>query len=224
MGQFLKDATVKVGLVGVSESIAHKLIDRLTTNATNDPGIFEAIRYTSLAECRCAVNSLRVNAICIAPESFDADSLTSFISNIRVTHPLIPFCLVGTSSFLRAFPNYHQAWKDKFSHYYKLSSDVEDNDFAENAGLLRDLFVADSVKCRALGQYETTPGAVVRLQAPRPYGFWLLVVVPLLAAVIGGAVAPVLGQVWPSSEPIALNGNGVPQQQRSLHDATDAAE
>lgn len=199
MGRFLKEVSVKVGLVGIAEPTARNLIDRLTTTAAFDPGTFEAMRFATLSECRSAVNSLKVNAICISLESFTAENSTNFIGDIRVTHPLIPFCLVGTSSFLGELPAYHQAWRNRLSHYYKLSSDVEEGDFAENAGLLRDLLVADAVKCRALGNYDTTPGSIVRLQAPRPFGFWVLVFVTLVAALVGGAIGPVLQQILPSA-------------------------
>jgi hypothetical protein len=120
--------------------------------------------------------------------------------------------LVGTQDFLDKLPGYHEAWKDRFGHYYKLALDVSDDDLSENVGLLRDLFVADAVKCRALGQYETTPGAVIRLRAPRPYGFWWLIVVSLLAALVGGMVGPVLERVLPAATSAASQENGATQQ------------
>ena len=192
MGRFIKETAVKVGLVGIDDSTAQKLIDRLTTTSAHDPGTFEVMRFTSLVECRQAVISGKIHAVCVVPETFEPDGFTTFVGSIRVTNPLVPFCLVGTKRFLNELPGYHEAWKERLSHYYKLALDVIDDDFSENAGLLRDLFVADSVKCRALGQYETTPGAVIRLKSPRPYGFWLVIVASLLAAMIGGAVGPLL--------------------------------
>lgn len=203
MGSFIKNTTVKVGIIGVEELEAQMLVDRLTTITAHDPGTFEVKRFTGLKEGRSAVNNSKVNAICIALEKFGADESIFFINEIRVTHPLVPVCLVGTETFLKNLPGFNKTWSKRLSHYYRLISDVNADDFSENAGLLRDLFVADSIKCRALGQYETTPGAVVRLQAPRPYGFWLLIVVALLAALVGGAIGPVLERVWPAS---ALGG------------------
>ena len=212
MGRFIKETTVKVGIVGLEEPTAKKLIDRFTTATVNDPGTFEVMRFASLAECRNAVNSSKVNAVCIALDKFTVDESTAFIGDIRVTNPLVPFCLVGTQGFLDTLPGYHGAWRNKFAHYYKLASDVGDDDLSENAGLVRDLFISDSVKCRALGQYETTPGAVIRLQAPRPYGFWLLVVVSLLAALVGGSVGPALERLLPAAASNTSPANGAAQQ------------
>lgn len=200
MGRFIKDTTVKVGLVGVQEETGTRLIERFTTVSATDPGTFEVVRLKDLGEAKRALKKAKVNAICIALESFGIDESIGFVGDVRVTYPLVPFCLVGTRSFLDELSGFHEAWKGRFSHYYKIASDDGDDDFAENAGLLRDLFVADSVKCRALGNYETTPGAVVRIRAPRPYGFWTLVAVALLSALAGGAVAPLMERLWPAAQ------------------------
>ncbi len=198
MGRFLKETNVRVGLVGMDDPIALKLIDRFTTTSAYDPGRFEVALFSGLPECRQAVNAGKTQAICVVPGKFGAGELTEFIGGIRTAQPLVSFCLVDTKQFLNGMPGFDKVWRDRLSHYYKLEMDVEDDDFAENIGLLRDLFVADSVKCRALGRYETTPGAVIRLRSSRPYGFWLVIVASFLAAVVGGAVGPLLER-WLSS-------------------------
>jgi len=219
MGRFIKDTTVKVGLVGVREDTAKKLIERFTTVSANDPGTFKVVQLKDLGAAKTALTKNNVNAICIALESFGIDESVGFVADVRVTYPLVPFCLVGTREFLDKLPGFHEAWKIKFSHYYKLASDDGDDDFDENAGVLRDLFVADSVKCRVLGNYETTPGAVVRIRAPRPYGFWVLVAVAFLSAVAGGAVGPLVERLWPAaasdtshSREAAQQGTGADRQ------------
>jgi hypothetical protein len=94
-----------------------------------------------------------------------------------VTQPLVSFCLIGSTKHSRDLPGLHDRWRARLEHYYKLETDVGDGDFNENAGCLRDLLIADAVKCYALGQYDTTPGAVVRIRSAAPYGFWLTIIV-----------------------------------------------
>ncbi|WP_332747791.1 hypothetical protein [Hydrogenophaga sp.] len=200
MGRFISEVSVKVGLVGVDDVIAERLIGRFKTRSADDPGNFVTHNFGKLAECKSNVRTGKIHAICVSIEKFPPEEVVAFVSDIRVTHPLVPFCLVGTKQFLASLPNFHPAWKSRFSHYYQLVQDTGEDDFSENAGLLRDLLVADAVKCRALGQYETTPGAVIRLRAARPYGFWWLIVAGLLVAIVGGAVGPVLERFMPSTD------------------------
>lgn len=220
MGRFIKETTVKVGLVGVEKQTAQKLIERLTTATPIDPGTFEVASFADLAEAKQAVTRGTVNAICIALEKFTAEQSTSFVCNIRVTHPLVPFCLVGTRAFLDEMSGYHETWRDRFGHYYQIASDMSDEDFSENAGLLRDLLVADAIKCRALGHYETTPGRVIRIEAPRPYGFWVLIATAFLSALTGAMVTPVMDRIWPTKVADPSRDSGPSQQGEPSDGAT----
>jgi len=194
MGWFMKEAHARVVLVGLDEGTIAKLRTALVTAAIGDPGTIELHWVNTIEECRALLEgSKELSAICLGLQSFSARDCVSFIADIRTTHPLITFCLVGTSKFLKQMPDYHEKWRERFRHYFQLTINHSDDDFDQNAGALRDLIIADAVKCKALGQYQTTPGALVRLKAAIPYGFWLSMLVVLVAGLIG----PVLDRVLP---------------------------
>lgn len=201
MGRFIQEVRVKVALLGVPDAAAMSLTRCFMTTGATDPGVFEVTRLQSLTDCKSALDSKRIDAICIGLEAFPVGEVEAFIATTRVAHPLVPFCLAGRGAFLDDLSTFHAAWRTKFKHYFKLKTDLSDEDFVENAGTLRDLFVADAVKCRALGNYETTPGAVLRVRAARPYGFWVLFAATILAAIIGGATQPAIDRIWPKAEP-----------------------
>jgi len=192
VGRFLKEVHLNVALLGIDKPSEDKLIQRLTRAGPDDPGRIDVLRFGDMAACNAAVDRQEVHAICIAVESFKPAETLAFISNIRVTHPTLPWCLVGRTKAVHGLDAFAPAWRERFAHYYKIATDAKDDDIAESVGLVRDLFVADAVKSRALGQYLTTPGAVVRIRTSAPYGFWLMVAVTITAAVMGGAVSPIV--------------------------------
>jgi hypothetical protein len=194
MGWFMKEAHARVVLVGLDERTIAKLRTALVTAAVGDPGTIELHWVDTIEECRELMEGPKeLSAICLGLQSFPVRDCISFIADIRTTHPLITFCLVGTSKFLKQMPGYHEKWRERFRHYFQLTINHSDDDFDQNAGALRDLIIADSVKVKALGQYQTTPGALVRLKAAVPYGFWLSTFVVLLA----GSIGPILDRVFP---------------------------
>ena len=192
MGRFLKETHLNVALLGLDKAAEEKLINRLTRTGADDPGRIDVLRFTDMALCNAAVDRKEVNAICIAIESFAPADTLAFISNIRVMHPTVPWCFVGGRKAVYELASFAPAWRARFAHYYKVAIDVKDEDIDESVGLVRDLFVADAVKSRALGQYLTTPGSVVRIRSSPPYGYWLMVFVTIVAAMLGGAVSPIL--------------------------------
>ena len=192
MGRFLKEAHLNVALLGLDKSAEERLINRLTRAGADEPGRIDVLRFKDMASCNAAVDRKEANAICIAIESFAPADTLAFISNIRVTHPTVPWCWVGGTKAVYELSSFAPAWRERFAHYYKFATDVKDEDIDESVGLVRDLLVADAVKSRALGQYLTTPGAVVRIRNSPPYGFWLMVGVTITAAVLGGAVSPIV--------------------------------
>ncbi len=197
MGQLIKDASIVVALVGLDGPRIKQLTERLTTSGGHDPGHVSVLPYDRLQDCEEAVRDKRINAICVAVEKYQAQALTCFVAEIRVTAPLVSFCLMGTDEVLTKLPGHRPAWKERFAHYYKLRTDLTEADFRENAGMVRDLFVADAVKSRALGHLDTTPGGVIQIRSPRPYGFWLVITASLMAAFVGGSIGPILDRVLP---------------------------
>lgn len=198
MGQLMKDVSVVVALVGLEKPVAKLLVERFGTSGTgHDPGEFTVVQFDALQDCHEAARQKRIHAICLGVEKYQPDALTRFVADVRVTVPLVSFCLLGKKAVLENFPGYHSAWRERFAHYYKLRTDLGEDDFRENAGMVRDLFIADAIKNRALGQYVTTPGAVIQLKSPRPYGYWLAIAATLVAAVVGGSVQPVMDRFFP---------------------------
>jgi|GEM_PF-1373963 hypothetical protein len=210
MGWFMKEAHARVVLVGLSPEVSKALKPILLKSGVDDPGRVELHEVKNIAECKELLEAMSgrgapgnnkkkrsegITGICIDFERCGADESVAFIAEVRTTHPLIAFCLVGTKKYLTSFPGLHANWKERFRHYFQLWTDQKEGDFAQNAGALRDLLIADVVKCTALGQYQTTPGALVRLKAASPYGFWIQLVVVGLTALLAGAVGPIVNRM-----------------------------
>ncbi|HEY4367600.1 MAG TPA: hypothetical protein VGN07_10255 [Steroidobacteraceae bacterium] len=200
MGWLITHANVAVAFVGLEAETTRKLRSHLLKTGVDDPGSVEIHPVKTTEECRAILDTQKITSICIRLEAFTAQECIGFIADVRITHPLVAFCLVGTKQHLKDMPDYHPAWRERFKHYFKLSTDVGDDDFTANALVLRDLLVADVVKTQALGQYQTTPGALIRLKAASPYGFWITLVALLITAIIGGAVGPLMDRFFPAKE------------------------
>nr|WP_140422167.1 hypothetical protein [Pseudomonas sp. A46] len=199
MGYLIKQAVIHVGLVKIDSNTAKRLTSVFVSNTSHDPGEFKVFKLDSLDECVEAAQSGRINAICLGMESFHTREVTAFISEIRVTCPLIPIALVASSEFFKSLTDYHEAWRERFTHYYKVKTD-EIADFDVNATVLRDLFLADSIKTTGLTRYETTPGTPIQLKSAEHYQFKLNIAAVIIAAVIGGLVGPVTDRVFPKTE------------------------
>jgi hypothetical protein len=89
------------------------------------------------------------------------------------------------------------SWKQRFGHYFKLHTDLDETDFETEAGLVRDLFVADSIKSRALGLYQTIPGAVVKWREGAAKGTGVTVIAGFAGALIGAVVSPLVTYMLP---------------------------
>jgi hypothetical protein len=168
-----------------------------------DPGRFVVHRATTYADCRGLLDTQGITGICVLLESFDPQQSIAFMADIRQTHPLISFCLVGSKDFLKNMPGYHVNWRSRFQHYFQLTDNATNDDFDQNAGMLRDLLIADIVKNRALGQYQTTPGVVIRLKSPIPYGFWISLALLCASAIFGGAIGPAIERAFPKGHEAA---------------------
>lgn len=210
MGWFMKEANARVVLVGLDQQTTKKLKPILLRSGVDDPGHVELHDVRTLAECRDLIEAQEtaeqeITGICLNLESFTPAECIGLIADIRTTHPFIAFCLVGKGKYVDQLPGFHDKWKERFRHYFKLKTDQREDDFAQNAGALRDLLIADVVKCTALGQYQTTPGALVRLKAASPYGFWISLSVVALAAILGGAIGPAMDRLFPVDKPAAAD-------------------
>ena len=210
MGWFMKEAHACVALLGLTQKIAKALRPILVKSGVDDPGHVELHEPRSIEECRDLLASQKLTGICIHLEAFTPSECTNFIADIRTTHPLVAFCLVGTAKQLDELPGFHEKWKERFRHYFQLKTDVREEDFEHNAGALRDLLIADVVKCKALGQYQTTPGAVIRLKAASPYGFWLSLIVVAATALIAGAIGPIMDRYFPVQQKPASTAHSNP--------------
>jgi len=197
MGWLIREAAAYVALVGVEDSVSRKLRDALTKEGADDPGRVNLHTVRTIAECRELLERQELTAICINIDDVPPANVVTFIADLRTSHPLITFCLAGSASYLQNMPGFHKNWRERFRHYFQLRTDVNNSDFAENAGALRDLLIADVVKSKALGQYHTTPGALIRLKAASPYGFWLTLFALLVTAILGGAVGPLMDRFFP---------------------------
>jgi hypothetical protein len=197
VGWLMKGANACIAFVGLDPNTAKRLRPILLKTGLDDPGRIELHDVRTVAQCRELLDTQALTGICIDVRSFSASECVAFIADIRTTHPLVTFCLVGKSSELRQLPGFHQNWRERFRHYFQLRTDASDEDFEQNAGALRDLLVADVVKCKALGQYQTTPGALIRLKAASPYGFWLSLIVVAATALLAGAIGPFMDRYFP---------------------------
>ncbi|HEY0329927.1 MAG TPA: hypothetical protein VGC77_12600 [Rhodopseudomonas sp.] len=158
-------------LVGIPQPEAARIEQRFLTRSEKDAGRIEVTPYRSIQKCAEAVRNQRVTAICIWLRAFDPAELVSFIGDVRVTHPFISFCLVGTTDDLNQLRGIHKGWQQRFRHYFKIYSD--DGTFDAYVDVVRDLFVADAIKMRALGHYQTLPGGMVKFVPQAPAGFWI---------------------------------------------------
>lgn len=197
MGWFIKEACARVAFVGLNDSTVKKLRPILLRTGADDPGSVKLHDVRTIQECRDLLATEELTGICLGLQAFSPGDCIAFVADIRTTHPLVTFCLVGTSKFLKQMPGFHDKWRERFRHYFQLTINHSDADFDANAGALRDLLIADVVKCKALGQYQTTPGVLVRLKAASPYGFWLSLFAVLLAA----SIAPAMDRLFPVQKP-----------------------
>jgi hypothetical protein len=203
MGWLLREAKASVALVGLTEAVATRLTQQFLKTGAEDPGRFVVHPAATYADCRALLDSQKINGICVRLQSFNPQESIAFISDVRQTHPLISFCLVGSNEFLENMPGYHVNWRSRFRHYFRLSDDAINDDFDQNAGNVRDLLIADVVKNTALGQYLTTPGVVIRLKSPIPYGFWISLALMCASAILGGAIGPTIERAFPKSHEAA---------------------
>lgn len=197
MGWLIKQASACVVFLGLDQNTAKRLRPILLKAGPDDPGTVVLYDARTIAECRELLKSQEISAVCINVESLPASDCVAFIADTRTAHPLVSFCLVGSSSHLQNMPGFHHNWRERFRHYFHLRTNATDEDFEENAGAMRDLLVADVVKSKALGQYQTTPGALIRLKAASPYGFWLSLIVVALTALLAGAIGPLMDRYFP---------------------------
>lgn len=190
MGKFYSEAHINVALLCIKDGDFKKhLSNQLTKKGPDDSGTCNVSFFDSLSDCKKAIEAEKITSICIEIDEGRIEELLSFIAYTRVATPLIPFCLIGSKQFLDELPNVPEGWKKKLSHYYKLENDIalKDN-WNENIHVVRDLFVADFVKCRVLNNYETTPGAIIRVTTPKPYGFYRAI---FLAAIISSVLSTI---------------------------------
>lgn len=204
MGAYLRETKAVVAMVGVERGVANKLSSRLTLRGPDDPGEFIVREFPDLESTRLQLDPMGVTAICINLDAFPALEAVSFISGIRQSHPLIPFCLLGKEATLEKMDGIPEQWRDRFRHYFKFQTDVGNDHFDVRAGLVRDLFVADSIKVRALAKYETTPGVMAKLKNQIPPGTWVGFLGGVIAAVVGQFVAYGLRAPPAASSPQAV--------------------
>jgi hypothetical protein len=217
MGWLIREARACIALVGLEQTTSKALRPILLKSGPDDPGTIELHDVRTIAECRELMESQSLTGMCINLQAFVPSECVAFIADVRTTHPLVTFCLLGSSSYLKNFPGFHENWRKRFEHYFKLHADSSHDDFEQNAGKLRDLFVADVIKTKALGQYETTPGALIRLKAASPYGFWLSLIVVALTALLAGAIGPLMDRFLP-----AEHDQGVQDVQTQLQEGPPA--
>ena len=192
MGWYFKEAFAAIVLVGMDAPTFNRLRPTLTKHGSEDPGTVEIYQAQDFADCRTLIDRHDIRGVCINIPGFSPAETVAFVADLRTTHPLITFCLAGPTKVIRDMDGFHKNWRERFKHYFHLKTDANEADFEANVGALRDLFIADVVKCKALGQYQTTPGALVRLKAASPYGFWLSLIVLTLTALIASAIGPVM--------------------------------
>ena len=88
----------------------------ITTALDSQVDVGNVKAYTDLDEMREAIQSERFNAVMIDIFSLGIEESLAFISQIRKSHPAVPFCLLGTQAQLHAFPDVPKQWKARFSH------------------------------------------------------------------------------------------------------------
>lgn len=214
MGRFFRDAVVRVAMVAVDHDVRKKLADRWNKSTDHDPGAIEQHVFKRISDCSEALlerntsNERKedLHAICIDLSKFSASECIAFISDVRVSYPLVFFCLLGTHKELTALSQFNEAWRQRFQHYFHFKTDVGDEDFKENAGVLRDVFIADYVKARALNRYETTPGGIVRVKAQFSKVAWFAIGATFVTAImnnptLNGTVGARLKELLGIAEP-----------------------
>lgn len=199
MGYLIEQARISTGFFNIDGSTDERLSKVFLGNSSHDPGKFNILRFDKLDACLESAQSNQINAICLGMESLPPRELTAFISELRVTCPLIPISLVASTEFFKDLTGYHDAWQERFTHYYKVRTD-EIADFDVNAKALRDLFLADSIKTTGLTRYDTTPGVPIQLKSAEHKQFKINLIAVLVAAVLGSSVGPVIDRVFPITE------------------------
>ena len=192
MGWALKDVEVRVGLICLREDTLKIIDDRLRTRGDADAGRFVVTPYPDLLSSNEALKQGQIDAICIGFKGMSTEDLVAFIGNTRVSYPFVPVCLVGPDAVLKALPGLTDGWRNRLNHYYKIYDDKNPNDLAENIGLIRDLFVADAVKTRAMGVYDTTPGRIIQLKHALPAGTWISAMIGFAGALTGAIASSIV--------------------------------
>lgn len=192
MGQFLQDLRMTVALLMLPEPTADRISERFARRGENDPGQINSIKYSNVTTFWDAIERDKIRAICISFRALHDADLVTLIAKIRFAHPLISICLVGTQAELTRLANFNKACREHLEHYYKIFHDATGTSLDDSIDLVRDLFVADAIKVKALGHYDTKPGGIVRLRRGQPLDYWVLVVIPLAAALVGAFGMPAL--------------------------------
>lgn len=199
MGLLIKNACMNVAVIGADEDLNRKLSNNFKATDTYNPGSCIIASHANINAFLSSGSIKKVNSICIVVDPIPPEELTCFIAKTRVIEPLVSFCLIGRKEFLEDFPKFHPEWKIKFSHYYKLHINQSEIDFDENTKIIRDLFLADTIKRAGLGRYDTVPGATIIIKH-RPWGFWIIIVVSLIAAMIGGISGPIYKKAFTAND------------------------
>lgn len=66
-----------------------------------------------------------VNAILIDIFTFGIDFSLKLIDKVRKEFPSVPIAIIGTRQQLSDFPDVPSKWKQRFSHYYKVPKDID---------------------------------------------------------------------------------------------------
>ena len=190
MGQYLTEARVKVVLLALPKAKGERLAQRLTTRSAEDPGNVEVVSARTFDECRTKLKNKDATAICVNVGAFKTHELVDFIGEIRGKHELVPFCLAANTSWFEDMPGVPKNWRERFGHYYRLELNTSDADFTANAAVVRDLFIADAVKVRAMQSYQTVTGSMVKLRVAPSLDVWHALAIALAMLLIGAFVNP----------------------------------
>lgn len=190
MGTYFKEARIKVILVALPKTKGERLAERLVTLGPEDPGHIEVVSARTLDECRTKIDPHSSTAICVNVDKFKAGELCSFVGETRGKHPLVPFCLAASARWFKEMPGVSKYWRERFSHYYRLELDASDANFSANAAVVRDLFIADAVKVKAMQSYETVQGNMVKIRVAPTMDTWHAVVIALAMLLLGAIVNP----------------------------------
>lgn len=189
MGYLVSQAYMKVALIGADQNLINKISRNINITDAENPGACNVRSYESIDSFLSSGTIDEVTGVCLVIDAIAPEVVTAFVANTRVIAPLVSICLIAKQRFLDELPGYHKHWQEKFGHYYKLASDLLDSDFENNSKVVRDLLLADTIKRVGLGQYTTTPGAVVYISS-RPWGFWITIAATFIAAfaavIVGG--------------------------------------